>query len=71
MFPKSTQASTTKCHSLFSKEAVVVTKVDQSLVVERKAAETVSHCKALKTKTYSTIHVGYTVCFTANTFYNF
>lgn len=50
---------------------MVVTKVDQSLVVERKAAETVSHCKALETKTYSTIHVGYTVCFTANTFYNF
>lgn len=36
-------------HLLFSKEAMIVTKVDQSLVIDRKAAETISHCKALKT----------------------
>lgn len=35
-------------HSLFSKEAVVITKIDQGLVIECKAAETISHCKALK-----------------------
>lgn len=43
---------TTKCHSPFSKQAVVVTKVDQSLVVECKAAETISHCEALNIKTH-------------------
>lgn len=56
-------------HSLFSIEAVIVTKVDQSLVVECKAAETIFHCKALKTKIKSKINVGsYAACFTANTF---
>lgn len=35
-------------NSLFSKEAVIVTKVDQTLVIESKTAETVSHWKALK-----------------------
>lgn len=33
---------------LFSKEAVIVTKVDQTLVIESETAETVPHCKALK-----------------------
>lgn len=37
-------------HSLFSKETVVVTKVDQTLVVECEAAETIFHCKALNVK---------------------
>lgn len=40
-----------ECHLLFSKQAMIVTKVDQRLVIESKAAETVSHCKALKTRT--------------------
>lgn len=56
-------------HSLFSKEAMIVTKVDQSLVVECKAAETIFHCKALKIKIKSRINVGsHAACFTANTF---
>lgn len=42
-------------HSLFSKEAVIVTKVDQSLVVDCKAAETIFHRKALKIKIRSKI----------------
>lgn len=36
-------------HLLFSEEAVVISKIDQGLVIECKAAETISHCKALKT----------------------
>lgn len=40
-------------YSLFSKEAVVITKVDQGLVIKSKAAETISHCKALKTYVFS------------------
>lgn len=56
-------------HSLFSKEAVIVTKVDQSLVVDCKAAETIFHCKALKIKIRSKINVGCCpVCFTATHF---
>lgn len=36
-------------HSLFSKEAVIITKIDQGLVIDCKAAETISHSEALKT----------------------
>lgn len=43
-------SSTTKCHLLFSKEAVVVTEVYQRLLIESKAGDAISHCKALKTK---------------------
>lgn len=44
------KSSTLKClHSLFAEEAVVITKIDQGLVVELEAAEAVSHRKALKT----------------------
>lgn len=43
-------------YSLFSKEAVVITKVDQGLVIKSKAAETISHCKALKTYVFSWKH---------------
>lgn len=39
--------STTKGHSLFSQEAMVIGKVDQRLVIEQEAAEAISHCKAL------------------------
>lgn len=40
--------STTKYYLLFSKEAMVVTKVDQRLVIELKAAKAISHSKALQ-----------------------
>lgn len=48
--------STTSCifHSLFSKKSMIVAKVHQRLVIECKAAETVSHCKALKIRIQST-----------------
>lgn len=45
-----------ECHLLFSKEAMIVTKVDQRLVIESKAAETISHCKALKTSEHSILN---------------
>lgn len=47
-----------KHHLLFSKEAMVVTKVDQTLVIEIKATDTIPHCKALKIKINSKINVG-------------
>lgn len=40
-------------YSLFSKEAVVITEVDQGLIVEGKAADTISHRKALKAYVFS------------------
>lgn len=40
-------------YSLFSKEAVIITIIDQGLVIERKAAETISHRKALKTQVFT------------------
>lgn len=40
-------------YSLFSKEAVVISEIDQGLVVEGKAAETISHRKALKAYVFS------------------
>lgn len=40
-------------YSLFSKEAVVITEIDQGLVVEGKAADTISHRKALKAYVFS------------------
>lgn len=42
------QTISVKSHLLFSKEAVVITEVDQRLVIEGKAAETIPHCKALR-----------------------
>lgn len=47
-------------YSLFSKEAVVIAKIDQGLVIERKAAETISHRKALKIYVFSWKRLKYT-----------
>lgn len=48
---------------LFSEEAVVVTKVDQRLVIQGIATEAITHCKALKNTLkeffITVIHIGF------------
>lgn len=46
-------------HSLLAEEAVVITKINQGLVVELEAAEAVSHRKALKTHVQGLLLVTY------------